>query len=212
MKNVMILIVLLFIGNALQAQDKEEQISDSYEKQIGVNVSGFFFTFLSFNNSSTNTTPLVLFLYKKNKDGKRKRFGLGGSVNWQKQPDQDVLFSSRVNINFGREFVRKIGKKWKTYVGYETILSGSYSEMKFENFDDEKVKDFSRSASIGWKGLVGLEFYLNDQLSLLTETSYGVSFNYSLDKFENSFVKRRENYSAGTFYVPPTSLILSYHF
>lgn len=212
MKNITIILLSIFFGNVLHAQDLIVEPINLEEKQIGVNITDFFLTFLSFNNPPDNSSPSILILYKKNKNGKRKRYGFGGRISWLKQPDSDIFFSSRVNINLGREFVKKIGKRWKAYVGYETVLSGTYSEVNFENFDDEKVKDFSRSASIGWKALVGLEYHLNDRLSLLTETSYGVSFNYALNKSENSFRKRSESYSAGTFYTAPTSLILSFYF
>jgi hypothetical protein len=117
-----------------------------------------------------------------------------------------------MNFNFGREFGRKIGKRWNAYAGYETILSGSYNHIIEEDFNDEGEKEFNRSAGIAWKGLVGLEYHLNDRLSLLTETSYGISFNYILGSVPNRSPSKQERYSAGTFYRPPTSLVLSYHF
>ncbi|MFT6360944.1 MAG: hypothetical protein ACJAYJ_005187, partial [Saprospiraceae bacterium] len=76
----------------------------------------------------------------------------------------------------------------------------------------EGEKEFNKLAGIAWKGLVGLEYHLNDRLSLLTETSYGISFNYILGSILDRSPSKQERYSAGTFYRPPTSLVLSYHF
>ncbi|MFK8007818.1 MAG: hypothetical protein AB8H03_15675 [Saprospiraceae bacterium] len=210
MKNITLIFLFLLFGNVLHAQDIIEEPANLYEKQIGVNVSNFVLTFLSFNQPSINT-PSILFLYKKNKNGKRKRYGFGGRVSWEKQRDKDRSFNAGVNFNFGREFAKKIGNKWTTYAGYETRLSGSYFQI-IEKINNDDEKDFNRFVSIGWQGIVGLEYYINDRLSLLTETSYGISFNYSLVRSENTNPKRRESYSARTFYVAPTSLILSYHF
>ncbi|MFK7776422.1 MAG: hypothetical protein AB8F94_30145 [Saprospiraceae bacterium] len=212
MKNIILVCLSILFGSTLHAQDLIMESANASEKQVGVNITDFFLTFLSFNNPPDNSTPSILVLYKKTKNGKRKRYGFGGRVSWDQQSDGDKFFSTRVNFNFGREFVKKIGSKWKTYAGYETRLSGSYFHAIESLSNDEEEKDFNRSASIGWQGLVGLEYHINNRLSLLAETSYGVSFNYFLSKSENSNPKRRESYSAGTFYLAPTSLILSYHF
>ena len=212
MKNIILFFLFVLFGNALHAQDLIVEPANLDEKQIGINITDFFLTFLSFNNPPDNSTPSILVLYKKNKNGKRKRYGFGGRVSWEQQSDKDRFFSTRVSFNFGREFVKRIGNKWTTYAGYETRLTGSYFQaVEIDNNDDEE-KDFNRSAGIGWQGLVGVEYYINDRLSLLTETGYGISFNYLLRKSENSNPKRRESYSARTFYLAPTSLILSYHF
>ena len=212
MKNLIVIFLSIFFGNILHAQDLLVEPTNLDEKQIGVNITDFFLTFLSFNNPPDNPTPSILVLYKKTKNGKRKRFGFGGRVNWNKDEDGDKFFNSIVSLNIGREFVRKIGRKWKTYVGYETILSGGYNHIIEENSNDKEEKEFNRSAKIGWKGLVGIEFHINDRLSLLTETSYGISFNYLETSSPRRNPRKEETYSVGTFYIPPTSLILSYYF
>lgn len=212
MKNLVIIIGLLFVSHSLLAQDQVEPLSDIEEKQIGVSITDFFLTFLSFNNPPDNTSPSILVLYKKTKNGKRRRYGFGGRINWNKQSDGDKAFSVRGNLNFGREFVRKVGKRWTPYVGYETVLSMGYDHFIEDRGTDKSEKEFNRSASIGWKGLVGIEYHLNKHLSLLTESSYGISFNYFLSKLPRNSRPIRESYSVGTFYIPPVSLILSYHF
>jgi len=54
--------------------------------------------------------------------------------------------------------------------------------------------------------LVGIQYYFNERLSLLTESSYLIQFSYRKDD------ENQEFYNLRSFYLAPISLILNYHF
>ena len=229
MKNVMVLIVLIFIGNTLYAQDRNKQFSEGYEKQIGLNVTNFFLRFVSFNQGLQNT-PGILLLYKKGTDGKKWRYGLGGGIRLNKNKNdnsnsnQDQI-SGNIDIayNFGREYYKTISKRWLVHFGWETLYRGDFSKSNNISFNiNGKVtqNNFSLNLGTGAQAIGGIQFRLNDRLSLLTETSYGVFFSYirmkSTTEFEDQINNQNENrierYSLYTFFYAPTSIILNYHF
>lgn len=226
MKNIMILIVFIFIGNTLFAQDNKEQFLDEYEKQIGLSATNFFLRFISFTQGLENT-PDVLILYKKGTGGQKWRYGLGGSISFNSIKDEDnerdrnteILLSYR----FGREHYRNFSRKWGILFGWETHYRGNYS--KSVNIDDVSIGQETRTGSIfnlttGVRALAGVQFRINERLSLLTETSYGISLSYrkwkSVIEIDsqpgNSTESFSKRYSASTFFNAPLSIILNYHF
>lgn len=229
MKNLLFLLLFIFMGNALYAQDGKEQISEDYEKQIGLSATNFFLRFVSFTQALENT-PDILLLYKKGIGGKKWRYGLGGRISLNKNIDEDnESTSDRVvllSYRFGRENYRNFYKRWGILYGWETHYRGSFSKSTDIDFisngpiDRKRIRTSSMlSLSTGIRALGGVQFRINDRLSLLTETSYGISFFYQNSKSKNQIENEgnsnesfNKSYGASTFFNAPLSIILNYHF
>lgn len=208
MKKIFPLFFLFLLSQMLSAQEIENPVSENYSKQIGLNFSDFILRYLSFSDP-VQLNPAILILYKKEKNGKRHRYGLGGDISWSKNNSNDVeQFLIRLNFNYGREhnFFKK--RAWSAYYGWEVRTQGSYTEQRsnqsFGGNDDDKI--WTRSGGIGGGVLMGIQWHINKRMSLLTETGYGLSFNYILPFSKN------ERYSLGTVYFPPTSMLLMIYF
>ena len=204
MKNWSLVFLSFLFSQFLIAQ------ADFVERQIGLDATAFITRFLSFNAASSGTSnPQILFLYRKEKDGKHLRYGIGGRFNFSKNKENDSessILSMRLDYKFGREYHKNISKRWRTYLGWDTLFGVSVSSSKFSN-QNNSSKSISRSANVSINPLVGIQFSLNNRLSLFTEMAYGM----------NLFVRYAENssgslwrYSVETFYAPPISLFLNY--
>ncbi len=226
MKNVMILIAFVFIGKSLFAQDRNESFSEGFEKQIGLNATNFFLRFVSFNQGLENT-PDILILYKKGTNGKKWRHGFGGKINLANSSNnngQDQINGQiQLSYRFGREHYKNITKRWQSLFGWETHYRGSFSKSTNTsiNSNGESTQENSIfNFATGIRALAGIQFRINDRLSLLTETSYVLSFSYRKSKSltrvegqaENQNENRSERYSADTFFNAPLSIILNFHF
>jgi len=228
MKNVMVLIVLIFLGNALFAQDGNERSSEEYEKQIGLSATNFFLRFISFNQMLENT-PDILFLYKKGTGGKKTRHSLGGRISLHNSSDEDDERTMdrliQLSYRFGKENYRNFYKRWGILYGWETHYRGSFSKSTDIDFsfngsiNRERTRTNSTfSFSTGVRALGGIQFRINDRLSLLTETSYGISLFYRNSKSKTQIENEDSNegfnksYSINTFFNAPISIIVNYHF
>lgn len=225
MKNVMILIVLLFFGNTLYAQDENGQFLEKYEKQVGLNATNFFLRFISFNSVLANT-PDILFLYKKGNDGKKWRHGFGGRIKFRSIKDENDVHNTDGNFllsyRFGREYYKNFSKRWGILYGWETHYRGSYSKSTsiFIIPVGQTRKNTSFSIGTGVRAIVGIQFRINDRLSLLTESSYGISLSYrktkSIIQIEDQVEDQNESldkiFEASTFFNAPLSIIVNYHF
>ena len=207
MKNCLLVIAFLFIGNFLQAQTtSNDNQPKKIEKQVGLNFTNFYLRFFA-DNTLEPTPPSILILYKRGSQKRKWRHGFGGNMEIGKSNVNEVTTNRfRVNYNFGREYYRQLGKQFSVYFGWESTVWGFlFKRVRKRQFDDDDV-DVVRSGSLGGRALVGFQFNFNQHLSLLTETNYGLVFNYFRDNAGD------ESYEIETVYVPPTSLVLSYHF
>lgn len=198
----------MILGSYLQAQTlNESSYSERYTKQVGFNFTDFALRFLSFNEA-TGSTPSILVLYKKGNNGKKWRYGIGGSINWGKNPaNSQTSQSVSFNFLFGREYYRNISQRWTAYYGWEVLPRVSFSKSESISFGSQEPQVNSLlTLRLGGQALVGIQYNFNERLSLLTESSYLIQFAYRKD--EDS----REDYSLRSFYISPISLILNYHF
>ena len=209
MKNLLLILFALTISYSLHAQSLDEPSTATYRKQVGFNFTNFALRFLSFNEASGGT-PTIIVLYKKGNDLTKWRFGFGSRINWiDREPDGISTNQINLNFNWGKEYHKPITRKWRTYFGWQSHLIASYSKTSFVSsnpmFSEPNVDKLFFGA-IGGQGLFGLQYNFTNRLSLLTESGYGLQFGYSEDEDKD------KSYSINTFFNPPISLILNYHF
>ena len=203
MKNLIFLFLSLFSTTLLFSQ------SDVPERQIGFDATAFITRFLSFNAASSGiSNPEILFLYRKEKDGKHLRYGIGGNLIYRttktsNQTREDV--SARLDFKFGREYHKDFSKKWRSYLGWDVLLGAFESSSETTNNNQGSTsKYFSRGGNLRVNPLVGIQFFLNNRLSFSTEMAYGLD----VEALFNSDSQKR--YTIKTFYAPPISLFLNY--
>lgn len=207
MKNWSLVFLSLFFTNLLIAQ------ADIPERQIGFDATAFITRFLSFNPATTGTSnPEILFLYRKEKDGKHLRYGIGGrfDLNKRKAGSSKVrILSTRLDFKFGREYHKEISKRWRTYIGWDALIGAFESNSKstnssFSNPGNEPVKTYNRGGNIRINPLVGIQFFINNRFSISTEMAYGLDISAT---FNSNATK---TLSIETFYAPPISLFFNY--
>ena len=204
MKNWSLLFLSLLFTNFLIAQ------SENHERQIGFDATAFITRFLSFNASNSGTSnPEILFLYRKEKDGKHLRFGIGGRLDFETIRDANTerkRFIGRLDFKFGREYHKDFSKKWRTYIGWDALVGvfESNSKNTILAAPGNPSKSVNKGGNIRVNPLVGLQFFLNEKLSFSTEMAYGLDISASIQTGD------RKSYTIQTFYAPPISLFLNY--
>jgi len=203
MKNWSLLFLSLFFTNLLIAQ------ADIAERQIGLDATAFITRFLSFNPASSGTSnPEILVLYRKEKDGKHLRYGIGGRFDFEKRKDSGSQVRNvalRVDFKFGREYHKDISERWRTYIGWDALIGAFESSSKSSNLgSNDSSKAYNRGGNIRINPLVGIQFFFNQRFSLSTEMAYGLNIWAAFSS--NS----RKTFSIETFYAPPISLVFNY--
>jgi len=202
MKNWSLVFLSFLFTNLLIAQ------ADIPERQIGFDATAFITRFLSFNPASSGTSnPEILFLYRKEKDGKHLRYGVGGRFDFTKRKEGSTQVKSltvRLDFKFGREYHKDISKKWRTYIGWDALIGAFENNSKSSNSGSNPVTSYNRGGNIRINPLVGIQFFLNERFSLSTEMAYGLDLQARFNS--NS----RKTYSIETFYAPPISIFLNY--
>jgi len=207
MKNWSLLFLSFLLTNLLTAQ------ADIAERQIGFDATAFITRFLSFNPASSGTSnPEILFLYRKEKDGKHLRYGVGGRFDLTKRKEGSSEIRNlavRLDFKFGREYHKDISKKWRTYIGWDALIGAFENNSKstnttFGNPGNDSVTSYNRGGNIRVNPLVGIQFFLNKRFSLSTEMAYGLDIQASFNS------NARKTFTIETFYAPPISIVLNY--
>ncbi len=115
------------------------------------------------------------FSYKLISGDKAIRLGIGATFD-RVFSREEGFADSETNINYstdlriGYEWRKALGdkKRWLAYVGMDLIaLQGMDKTIIDSGFD--KVSEYERSLGLGLGSAVGLQFYINEHLSLSTE-------------------------------------------
>ena len=205
MKNWSLLFISFLFSNILFAQLEKP------ERQIGFDATAFITRFLTFNDQLSGTSnPEILFLYRKEKNGKYLRYGIGGRFSYENSdignPIREKILFVRLDFKFGREYRKDFSKRWRAYYGWDVLIGAS--ESSTESIGNALSGKFViRGANLRVNPLVGIQFSLNERLSLSTEIAYGLEATFDSNSFNSDSIK---TYRIQTFYAPPISLFLNY--
>lgn len=184
---------ILFISFLLFSSTVFSQ-TGNYNRQFGVDATGFVAQFLNFSGSGAGT-PSYFFTYRKLGDKQNSRVGIGGNFILS-GGDSDTRFITNINARFGKERYKDFAKRWRGFYGWDLktglgVNAGGGNEVV--------------SLNLGPSAFFGLLFRLNSRLSLSTETSFDILANGLFREDSNDF-------SVATFFRPPMALYVNYDF
>lgn len=172
--------------------------ADTPEHQLILNGTRFVKTFLNFNDTGIEDQGLQVG-YKRYKGDKAFRVFLGGAfdISTQKDEPSSPFEPSTENTNqlgmvdfrVGLEKKIDLTPKWNFYFGVDAVASQEFTKVKTEfNFEGNvnTVKTENETLSFGAAPLVGIQFNLNDRLSLMTEANFPLLFGVTNTKREDS--------------------------
>lgn len=183
MKKSLVLLSFLSFTTFLFSQN------ENYNRQVGFDATGFVTQFLNLGSSSSGSSPYV-FTYRRLGDKKNIRFGLGGSFNIAEERVINTL-----EFRVGKERFKDFEKRWRALYGWDFKLGGFYNSDRNDNI--------STSLRIGASPFFGLQFRINERLSVSTETAYNFWLGQTVRDEEAS-------YQFFTNFTPPVSLFVQY--
>jgi len=193
-KSILLFISFLIFSPTIFSQDND---SDSYGEQdqekyseVGINATSFINEFISLNSNDAAIGDYMI-TYKYHFGSKALRLGLGGSFT---QIDEDTdgngtrtTNNNQLDIRVGYEWNKRITKRWAFYSGMDIVAGNEFSSSISNNF--ERVETSVRTTSVGGGPILGIQFFINSHISLMTEGS--LYFNHSI-------VNTKENFSLNT--------------
>jgi hypothetical protein len=165
---IFIFLLFLNLNTFSQTVSEESHIAADFPRQVGFDVTNLLSQFLNFSSSSSFNNPDYFISFKKLKNDKINRMGLGLAFEIEGQgagTSSDVL----VNFRAGREKQINFMNRWRFSYGFDFKTNFSYRNIG--NTDVSRTQ-----LGLGGAPIFGLEFFINPRLSLSTEAAYNVFF------------------------------------
>jgi len=220
MKKSFLFLFTTVISFSLFAQSDKEKYSGH---EIGINATAFVKEFLSLNASDVDEGPYMI-TYKKFKNGRALRLGLGGQFS---QINEDIdgggnltTKDNRASLRIGYEWNQAISKRWSFYYGADVITDFTQSTSQTTSFlptgQIESVILEKQSLTTGGGPILGIQFFITDKISLMTEGSLYYNYTYNTDKqtfdVETQFNKSEDSSSSLFEFGLPTALFFVIRF
>jgi len=197
MKKPFLLLIfsLTFIfSQSLFAQDFDSENHEDHNQEkyseVGINATSFINEFISLNSNDAAIGDYMI-TYKYHFGSKALRFGLGGSFS---QVDEDTdgngtrtINNNQFDLRIGYEWNKRITKRWGFYSGMDIIAGTDVSSSVSET--DERVKTSTRTTKIGGGPILGVQFFINSHISLMTEGSL---------YYKHSIINDKQTFSVNT--------------
>lgn len=166
--------------------------ADTPEHQLILNGTRFVKTFLNFNDTGIEDQGLQVG-YKRYKGDKAFRTFLGGAFDLDRNKDGDFTTVSQlglVDFRIGFEKRLDLTQKWKFYYGLDAVASHEFTKIETENEGpfSGNTMNLNQTISGGLAPLVGIQFDLNDRLSLMTEANFPLLFGVTkIERTDSNF-------------------------
>ncbi len=191
MKKITTSLIFLLACNfySLAQSDISTKEEKSNTHEIGINSTFFIKQFLNFVSSSNIETSPFLLTYKRiNKENIAFRFGIGMDIDANKSIDNGTTIISSlssVSYRIGGEKQFPLKKRWLSYVGADFINSIDNRRTKTTNDGNEFISN-ALDLGFGVGPVGGIQFNINNRLSLATESSFVLEIVHSTESFKNS--------------------------
>lgn len=216
MKLIRILVFLL-IGITASAQ---EELPDFKRHEVGIGFS-FINNFLPLDNDIGRTSPYRVYYnsYKSENVFTRHAFNLNLVFRSQDEETRDDI----EKLNFvDIDYKIGIGKEHEVYRGFEIaygwdiLLDFLYSDLSLEQVDNNiTTTNTQKQFGLGVGPFVGLRYNITDRVSLFTEASYYLLFDYTSESIEidpGTEDSKDKTIRAFSSFSSPRYLVLFYKF
>ena len=187
---IRLLLVFALLGFSIQDSSCQE---NPYSRQVGVDVTKFLSQFLNFGDATNNLSPYFILL-KKYKGDKNTRYGLGADLNVRLSNSRSLM---QIDFKIGSERFVDFGKHWRGLYGLDTKYGVN---ILFNNDTNNAI-----GVRFGVAPFLGLQYRLNERLSIATETAYNL---WLVGEFQEDLTDFRIN----TVFEPPLSVLLQFDF
>jgi len=173
MKKSLLLFIAIIFASSIYAQDEKPK-----NNELGINATSFIKEFFSLNSADVDEGPYMI-TYKKHKGNNAFRLGLGGQFS---QLNEDIDGGGKlttkdnfVALRVGYEWTKSVAKRWNIYYGLDVITDFSQSASQTTSFlsqgqiEDTELK--TQSISFGGGPVLGIQFFISKNISLVTEGS-----------------------------------------
>lgn len=174
------------MGHSSYLMAQNEEAVQSYQTEVGLNVSNFVKSFLSLNTQTIQASPYFVIVKRKS-----LRLHLGLRANDGQNffdESNNITDSRRLQFDFkaGVERKQNVAQKWIFHYGLDLV--GSYQYNRFNTLTAiDEIKDQTEAAYAGISPFLGLQFKINNRLKVLTEANWVIAYGRSTEKLESFF-------------------------
>lgn len=167
MKKLTLLACIICCYTIVFAQD-DDKTPNTTTYEFATNATGIANLLLGGDGNVQNQTD-YLFTYKAiGQEGHAFRMGLGGKLDYSRLPENERKnYTGSFDIRLGYERQWNLSPKWLTYVGLDFI--GGYADFGSQT---DFVKTQNISYNFGTGPLWGIQWMINEHISLYTETAF----------------------------------------
>ncbi len=169
---------LLSLCISLFAQD---EAAKKVQHEFGLNISSLAKNFIAFNSENLDPVPYVLKYKLINTNSQKNkvsamRFALGFNVSHNILGEGLLIHRKKLTklffiLGFERQY--RISKRWGLISGFDIIPSFDrtkiYKNSAFSGVEGELGR--SKTFRIGCGPFIGIQFFINDRISLTTEST-----------------------------------------
>ena len=182
MKKSILLFFTTVITLSIFAQSNNTNVK---KHEIGINATSFIKEFLSLNTSDVDEGAYMVTYKKLNENNTAFRLGLGGQISQMnenlegggKLETKDNLAALRV----GFEWQKNISSRWNVYYGLDAItdfgqeVSNTVTFLNSGQIEEVELRD--QSIAFGGGPILGIQFFISENISLSTEGSLYARYN-----------------------------------
>ena len=179
MKYIICVIVLLFPAVTVWSQEGEKK-EKKVHHEIGLNASYFVKQFVDLGDNDLSISPYLL-TYRMYFGTWALRFGIGATYNKNNTErtrftDKEAFENYSIDMRIGMEKRLDFSTRWKGFIGIDGIGFGNKDRQELDSgFDIVTVSETESGWGIG--PVLGVQFFINEKLSLSTEASYYAAFS-----------------------------------
>jgi len=215
--------ILLFAFCALPMMLSAQSQSQTYNNELGVDVTSLVGRLMGTGYGG----GVYDFTYKKHFEKVTMRFGLGIFSTFSEREEFEIIGSDdqfNLSARVGVEKAFTVTPNWNVFYGFDVRYSLSSSTYEYVYGDGEyQIERNFASNSVGFAPIVGLEYRVNNRISIRTEASAVASFfeidntyqvNQLVDDPERSVPNFSDVERRGTSFRfnSPSFLVLTYKF
>jgi hypothetical protein len=197
-----------------------EMPKGSITHEIGINSTFFIANFISFSGNIPNLVSPYALHYKMWVGRHGLRVGLGANFREQHDDATDnsggfTSTTTQVDARIGYEFQLPLARRWNMYFGADLVYQYALSSQK-NNTGFATVETSTTGNTLGGGPVLGIQFFINERISLGTETTCYFESQSIVDAtrsdFQPTFDSEQSSSDKSFSFIPPTSIFVNIRF